>query len=91
MRCLEKLHMLNDICSIRIDGQYFSPNFNLKFFDKNNICLIYGRNGSGKSTIAKAFNYLKDEKTFFNSVKVYDDNDEELFLSTEDKNKTLCL
>lgn len=87
MRCFEKLHMLNDICSIRIDGQYFSPNYNLKFFDKNNICLIYGRNGSGKSTIAKAFNYLKVENSFFNSVKVYADNNEEVILSTEDKNK----
>ena len=60
--------MLNDLKQIKLSGAAFDDQMILDFFkEKNdnkhiNGVLLYGRNGSGKSTIAKAFRKL--EKIF---------------------------
>ncbi len=56
--------MLKDISSIKIQGANFSSVTTLPILDSSDgkhakVSLIYGRNGSGKSTIAKAFRKLK--------------------------------
>jgi len=47
--------MIRDICSLNIKGRYFSEGINLPLFpDKQSrFILVYGRNGSGKSTISE--------------------------------------
>jgi hypothetical protein len=62
--------MLKDLVSINIEGASFTTPTELPLFnphDGNNIktikgTLLYGRNGSGKSTIAKGFRVLKGEQ-----------------------------
>ena len=60
--------MLKDVSKIKIEGGIYTNPTELNFFNpvdgnKEKIvkgCVIYGRNGSGKSTIAKAFRKIKD-------------------------------
>lgn len=58
--------MLKDISSIKFQGANFSSLTILPILDSSDgkytkASLLYGRNGSGKSTIAKAFRKLKGE------------------------------
>lgn len=47
--------MINEINSIEIQGGYFSSAANFKLFDNDvRMSIIYGKNGSGKSSISKA-------------------------------------
>ena len=48
--------MIEDIYKIKFKGAAFTQETILPFFDKENerISIIYGRNGSGKSTVSKA-------------------------------------
>lgn len=92
--------MLTNVCSIEIKSPFFSTpkKLNLLPVSNNNknkkkiirASIIFGRNGSGKSTIAKAFRSIKGEETSINSVKIYDEEDKEQVLSDKDKNQ-LCV
>lgn len=61
--------MLRDFTTLRLSGGNFTSSTSLNFFDttdgKSNKTikgtLLYGRNGSGKSTIAKAFRKVSSE------------------------------
>ncbi len=58
--------MLKEISSIKIQGANFISETELLIFDSTDgkltkLSLVYGRNGSGKSTIAKAFRRIKGE------------------------------
>ena len=61
--------MLKDITKVKIAGAMFSASTSLEFFnpydgDKQKTvkgALLYGRNGTGKSTIAKVFRKLGGE------------------------------
>ena len=58
--------MLKDISSVKLQGANFSSVSTLPILDSSDgkytkISLLYGRNGSGKSTIAKAFRKAKGE------------------------------
>lgn len=59
--------MLKDIARLQVTGGNFEPFTNLDIFDDNkdsnliNGALIYGRNGTGKSTIARACRKIKGE------------------------------
>ena len=58
--------MLKEVSSIQIQGKVFSSKTMLPIFGpasgkQTKVALIYGRNGAGKSTIAKAFRKLKGE------------------------------
>ena len=61
--------MLNDITTIKLKGANFAAPTDLTLFDpiEGNktktvkAAVLYGRNGSGKSTIAKAFRKLSGE------------------------------
>lgn len=69
--------MLNDIAGIKIKGANFQSETALELFKSNNknvqATLIYGRNGAGKSTIAKAFRKVKDGKPSNNENTSADD------------------
>lgn len=57
--------MFENFKKIQIEGGYFEPSSGLDLFDSNQcLSIIYGRNGSGKTSIAKAIRQLvgKDSK-----------------------------
>ena len=58
--------MLKDISTVKLQGANFSSMSMLPILDSSDgkytkVSLLYGRNGSGKSTIAKAFRKIKGE------------------------------
>lgn len=61
--------MLKDFSTLKICGPQFDGECEFNFFknERNRVTLIYGRNGTGKSTIAKSFNTIKEEKP--NNIK----------------------
>jgi energy-coupling factor transporter ATP-binding protein EcfA2 len=54
-----RLMDINSVSSIRIQNAYFNQSETLQLFNKGKktiqICLLYGKNGSGKTTISRAF------------------------------------
>ena len=54
------LNMYEDVLGLSIEGKCFKQKSDFKFFPKNDyrISVIYGRNGSGKSTIAAGFELI---------------------------------
>ena len=68
--------MLKDIITIELQGANFKTVQKLPILSQDRkpvkASLVYGRNGSGKSTIAKAFRKLKgEESSSIQSVSVY--------------------
>lgn len=88
--------MLKNIAKIKLSGAIFDSATLFDFFsthEKNKVktvkgTLIYGRNGSGKSTIAKAFRKLAGEDlSTITNVAVYDDRDQVLTFTEEEKKR----
>lgn len=54
--------MLNDVAGISIEGKCFAKKTDFQFFSNQNkrLSLIYGKNGSGKSTISNAFKCISN-------------------------------
>ncbi len=90
--------MLKDIVRLHVTGGNFEPFANLDIFypwenGKNGDqilktikgSVLYGRNGSGKSTIAKAFRKLSGENVSnITNVALYDPYDNQISLTDED-------
>ena len=82
--------MLKDIATIELQGANFKTAQRLPILSQNGAqvkaSLIYGRNGSGKSTIAKAFKRLKGEVSSpIQSVSVFDTHNVTLTLTAEER------
>lgn len=86
--------MLKDITSVKISGAVFNAGTKLEFFnpyDGSKLktvkgSLLYGRNGTGKSTIAKAFRKLGGETIpSISSAMLFDDADQPITLSEEER------
>lgn len=58
--------MIEKIKGICVEGRLFDTTTNLDFFDDQNkrICIVYGKNGSGKSTISECFLQLASGKNY---------------------------
>ena len=70
-------NIFKNVNGIAIKGRYFDSETRLDFFEKQNnrMSLIYGKNGSGKSTIADAFNaYKNEDRNGFDKVELYEKN-----------------
>ena len=87
--------MREDIKSLKICGGKFAEEASLAFWgnttqaNKKTPCaLLYGRNGSGKSTIARAFRKIagEEEESIINTI-LCDKNGNEVFLCEEEKSK----
>ena len=66
--------MLNNIKGIKFKGAAFDSETTLQLFSQNEtdrVSLIFGRNGSGKSTISRAISRAtgNEENSSFNSHK----------------------
>lgn len=57
--------MIQDLNSITVKGKKFIEETPLKILE-NRVNIVYGRNGSGKSTIAEAFSHIKDAALYPN-------------------------
>lgn len=86
--------MLKDITKVKISGALFNTLTQFDFFnphDSNKVktikgTLLYGKNGSGKSTIARAFRKLAGEtSSVITDAGFYDDADQLITLSETDK------
>lgn len=86
--------MLKDITNIKIEGSIFESLTQLDLFnpiDGNRVKttkgnLLYGKNGTGKSTIAKAFRKISGEYIpTLKNVIACDNNGEQVLLSDEEK------
>ena len=68
--------MIEKICNITIQGKCFDKEAKLSLFpgSDDRISLIFGRNGSGKSTIADAFQaYVNNDFTEL-AISLFDNN-----------------
>lgn len=84
--------MLEQIKGIKLKGANFTNQTELNLFDSSSntvakVALVYGRNGSGKSTISNAFRKVKGEDILnIESASLYDNNSNEISISKpEDK------
>ena len=86
--------MLKDITKVKLSGAMFSTVTSFEFFNPHDGdklktikgALLYGRNGTGKSTIAKAFRKLGGEIVpAVTGVVVCDDANQIVSLSEEEK------
>lgn len=86
--------MIEDIASIKIKGGIFETETDLPIFEKEktqkpNFSLIYGKNGSGKSTISRGFRKLTgDEELQIESMELLDADGSTIEVCEEEKNNT---
>lgn len=83
--------MLKDISYIKLQGANFSTKSMLPILDSKEkkyikLSLLYGRNGAGKSTIAKAFRKIKGESvTTVISAETFNKENQPVILSDKEK------
>lgn len=86
--------MMEDIASIKIKGGIFETETDLPIFEKEktqkpNFSLIYGKNGSGKSTISRGFRKITgDEELQIESMELLDADGSTIEVCEEEKNNT---
>ena len=88
--------MLNSIASIKLQGANFESPTIIKLFDPVDegkiktikATLLYGRNGTGKSTIAKAFRKVSGEVLpIIQEVSIKDKDENDIDINDDDKAK----
>lgn len=75
--------MIKDVKKFEIQGGFFSELVRFELFknEKDRISIIYGKNGSGKSSIAKAISdYKNNDFSTFDHIKFTDDQDNETII-----------
>lgn len=80
--------MIEKVKGLSICGRCFSKKTNLAFFpnDNDRIAIVYGKNGSGKSTISDGFSQIASgEDTEELSASLIDRADNEISLAPESK------
>lgn len=83
--------MFSNFCGIKIQGKCFQSEVNLNFFEKEHhrLCLIYGKNGSGKSTISQAFDAVKHNSQSLIASQIIDKSDAAVDLTNEDQKNNI--
>ena len=77
--------MFESIRKIKIKGGYFEEETELELFREDALSIIYGRNGSGKSTIARCLKQLSEneDERAIREDKVARDKETDYFVSCE--------
>ena len=83
--------MFSNFCGIKIQGKCFQSEVKLNFFEKeyHKFCLIYGKNGSGKSTISQAFDTVKQNNQPLITVQIIERSGEVVNLTNEDQKNNI--
>lgn len=83
--------MFSNFCGIKIQGKCFQGEVKLKFFEKeyHRFCLIYGKKGSGKSTISQAFDTVKQNNQLLIVSQIIDKSGAAVDLTNEDQKKNI--
>ncbi|WP_459849398.1 AAA family ATPase [Campylobacter concisus] len=83
--------MFSDFYGIKIKGKCFQSEVKLNFFEKeyHRFCLIYGKNGSGKSTISQAFDAIKQNNQSFIVSQIINNSDVVVNPIKEDQRKNI--
>lgn len=88
--------MINDVTGIKLFGANFTEEVSLQLFinkkenptEKCRICDLYGKNGSGKSTISHAFNkIIDDQEDNIYSAQLIDKTGTSITLSESEKER----
>lgn len=76
--------MIKQIAGLAVKGHCFFDEKAFHFFPKTDVrlSLVYGANGSGKSTISRAFQTLTQEASSDISARVLDANENEIALAS---------
>ena len=83
--------MFSNFCGVKIHGKCFEGEVKLNFFEKeyHRFCLIYGKNGSGKSTISQAFDAVKQNNQLLIVSQIIDKSGAAVDLTNEDQKKNI--
>ena len=83
--------MFSNFCGIKIQGKCFQSEVKLNFFEKeyHRFCLVYGKNGSGKSTISKAFDTVKQNNQSLIASQIIDKSGAAIDLTNEDQKNNI--
>ena len=83
--------MFSNFCGIRIQGKCFQSEVKLNFFEKeyHRFCLIYGKNGSGKSTISQAFDTAKQNNQPLIASQIIDKSGAVVDLTSENQKNSI--
>ena len=83
--------MFSNFCGIKIQGKCFQSEVKLNFFEKeyHRFCLIYGKNGSGKSTISQAFDTVKQNNQYLITGQIIDRSGVAVDLTNEDQKNNI--
>ena len=83
--------MFSNFCGIRIQGKCFQSEGKLNFFEKeyHRFCLIYGKNGSGKSTISQAFDTAKQNNQPLIASQIIDKSGAVVDLTSENQKNSI--
>lgn len=82
--------MLDKLKSISIKGCYFDEEKNINLFknETDRVSFVYGKNGSGKTSISNSFEALKnDDYSEYSIISLMDFNSNIIFLSQDEKRK----
>lgn len=85
--------MFSNFCGIRIQGKCFQSEVKLNFFEKeyHRFCLVYGKNGSGKSTISQAFDTVKQNDQSLIASQIIDKSGAAIDLTNEDQKNNILV
>lgn len=83
--------MFSNFCGIKIQGKCFQSEVKLNFFEKeyHRFCLIYGKNGSGKSTISQAFDTVEQNNQSLIASQIIDKSGAAVDLTNEDQKNNI--
>ena len=83
--------MFSNFCGVKIQGKCFQSEVKLNFFEKeyHRFCLIYGKNGSGKSTISQAFDAVKQNSQSFIVSQIINNSNAVVNPIDEDQKKNI--
>ena len=83
--------MFGNFCGIKIQGKCFQSEVKLNFFEKeyHRFCLIYGKNGSGKSTISQAFDTVKQNNQSLIASQIINKSGSAVDLTNEDQKNNI--
>lgn len=82
--------MLDNLKSIKIKGGFFETEATIDLFNnvQDRISFIYGRNGSGKTSISNAFESLKNNtNSEFENIILQDFDSNDIILQDDEKNR----